>query len=123
MVNSAYDSGAFGQSLSLESEISRKIQTANNLQNLISFSQSQYDGLQQAGTILLRMNELARLSLDITKTDVDRSNYDYEFQELANQLDTINGMSFNGLDLFSDGPFSDEKKQFSKCDLILSTVR
>ena len=112
LVNSASDSGAFGQSLALESEISRKIQTANNLQNLISFSQSQYDGLQQAGTILLRMNELARLSLDITKTDADRSNYDYEFQELANQLDTINGMSFNGLDLFSDGPFSDEKKQF-----------
>ncbi|MAK45733.1 MAG: hypothetical protein CMI24_00515 [Opitutae bacterium] len=112
LVNSASDSGAFGQSLALESEISRKTLTANNLQNLISFSQSQYDGLQQAGTILLRMNELARLSLDITKTDADRSNYDYEFQELANQLDTINGMSFNGLDLFSDGPFSDEKKQF-----------
>ena len=106
------DSGAYEQSLVLENEMKRKIHTINNLQNLVSFSQSQLSGLQQAGDVLLRMNELARLSIDITKTDDDRSNYDYEFQELSKELDSINQMTFNGLDLFSDGPFSDEKKQF-----------
>ena len=77
------DSGAYEQSLVLENEMKRKIHTINNLQNLVSFSQSQLSGLQQAGDVLLRMNELARLSIDITKTDDDRSNYDYEFQELS----------------------------------------
>ena len=69
-------------------------------------------GKPKAGEIVLRMNELAQLSLDEMKTNADRTNYDFEFQELAQQLDSINKMNFNGLDLFSDGPFSDEKKQF-----------
>jgi len=112
IVDSVSDSGAYSQSLSLENEMNRKVHTINNLQNLVSFSQSQLDGLQQAGKVLLRMNELAKLSLDITKQDTDRSNYDHEFNELAFELDSINQKKFNGLDLFSDGPFSDEKKQF-----------
>ena len=112
IIDSASDSGAYSQSMSLENEMIRKEHTINNLQNLVSFSQSQLDGLQQAGKVLLRMNELAKLSLDITKQDTDRSNYDHEFKELAFVLDSINQKKFNGLDLFSDGPFSNEKKQF-----------
>ena len=110
--DSKEDSGAYSQAVILESDIGRKKHTLNNLQNLISFSQSQLNGLNQAGEIVLRMNELAQLSLDEMKTNADRTNYDFEFQELAEQLDSINKMNFNGLDLFSDGPFSDEKKQF-----------
>ena len=110
--DSKEDSGAYRQAVILESDIGRKKHTLNNLQNLISFSQSQLNGLNQAGEIVLRMNELAQLSLDEMKTNADRANYDFEFQELAQQLDSINKMNFNGLDLFSDGPFSDEKKQF-----------
>ena len=110
--DSKEDSGAYRQAVILESDIGRKKHTLNNLQSLISFSQSQLNGLNQAGEIVLRMNELAQLSLDEMKTNADRTNYDFEFQELAQQLDSINKMNFNGLDLFSDGPFSDEKKQF-----------
>ena len=110
--DSKEDSGAYRQAVILESDIGRKKHTLNNLQNLISFSQSQLNGSNQAGEIVLRMNELAQLSLDEMKTNADRTNYDFEFQELAQQLDSINKMNFNGLDLFSDGPFSDEKKQF-----------
>ena len=110
--DSKEDSGAYRQAVILESDIGRKKHTLNNLQNLVSFSQSQLNGLNQAGEIVLRMNELAQLSLDEMKTNADRANYDFEFQELAQQLDSINKMNFNGLDLFSDGPFSDEKKQF-----------
>ena len=100
IIDSASDSGAYSQSMSLENEMNRKEHTINNLQNLVSFSQSQLDGLQQAGKVLLRMNELAKLSLDITKQDTDRSNYDHEFKELAFVLDSINQKKFNGLDLF-----------------------
>ena len=86
IVDSVSDSGAYSQSLSLENEMNRKEHTINNLQNLVSFSQSQLDGLQQAGKVLLRMNELAKLSLDITKQDTDRSNYDHEFTLIYNAL-------------------------------------
>ena len=92
-----------------------KEHTINNLQNLVSLcSISDLDGMQQAGKVLLRMNELAKLSLDITKQDTDRSNYDYEFKELAFELDSINQKKFNGLELFSDGPFSNEKSNLFK---------
>ena len=59
------------------------------------------------------MNELARLSIDITKTDDDRSNYDYEFQELSKELDSINQMTFNGLDLFQMDHFQMKKSSHS----------
>jgi flagellin-like hook-associated protein FlgL len=58
------------------------------------------------------MGVLATQSLDIVKNDQDRENYNKEFQELARSLDEIEGMKFNDLDLFSDGPFSEDKKTF-----------
>ncbi|MEC8243548.1 MAG: flagellin [Verrucomicrobiota bacterium] len=112
LAGSEMDTGSYGQLVSIENEKLRKIHTVNNLQNLISYSQSQLDALHQAGEILTRMHELARLSIDITKTDKDRSTYNHEFLELANGLEDINQLSFNKLELFTDGPFSDEKKQF-----------
>jgi len=112
LLGSEMDTGSYGQLVSIENEKLRKIHTVNNLQNLISYSQTQLDALHQAGEILTRMHELARLSIDITKTDKDRSTYNHEFLELANGLEDINQLSFNKLELFSDGPFSDEKKQF-----------
>ena len=112
LAGSEMDTGSYGQLVSIENEKLRKIHTVNNLQNLISYSQSQLDALHQAGEILTRMHELARLSIDITKTDKDRSTYNHEFLELANGLEDINQLSFNKLELFTDGPFSNEKKQF-----------
>jgi flagellin len=58
------------------------------------------------------MGVLATQSLDIVKNDQDRENYNKEFQELAQSLDEVEGMKFNDLDLFSDGPFSEDKKTF-----------
>jgi len=106
------DLGGFKQAVRIGNEQSLNTLTLQNLQNLISYSQTQEGALGQASDILQRMNSLAQLSLDTMKTDADRATYDHEFKELAGELESIKGLKLNGLDLFTDGPFSDEKKQF-----------
>jgi len=106
------DSAAYAQSLRMESQQKNSLQNLQNLQNLISYSQAQEGALNKAAGILDRMGVLAIQSLDIVKNDQDRENYNKEFQELAQSLDQIEGMKFNDLDLFSDGPFSEDKKTF-----------
>ena len=106
------DSAAYAQSLRMESQQKHGLNNLQNLQNLISYSQAQEDALNKAAEILDRMGVLATLSLDIVKNDQDRENYNKEFQELAQSLDEVEGMKFNDLDLFSDGPFSEDKKTF-----------
>ena len=106
------DSAAYAQSLRMESQQKHGLNNLKNLQNLISYSQAQEDALNKAAGILDRMGVLATQSLDIVKNDQDRENYNKEFQELAQSLDEVEGMKFNDLDLFSDGPFSEDKKTF-----------
>ena len=106
------DSAAYAQSIRMESQQKHGLQNLQNLQNLISYSQAQEGALNKASGILDRMGALATQSLDIVKNDRDRENYNKEFQELAKSLGEIEGMKFNDLDLFSDGPFSEDKKTF-----------
>lgn len=106
------DVGGFRQAIRLGNEQALNTLTQQNIQNLISYSQTQEGALEQAGNALQRMNSLAELALDVTKTDTDRATYNHEFVELAKELESIKGLKLNDLDLFSDGPFSEEKKQF-----------
>ena len=106
------DSAAYAQSLRIESQQKHGLKNLQNLQNLISYSQAQEGALNKAAEILDRMGVLATQSLDLIKNEQDRVNHDKEFQELAKSLDEIEGMKFNDLDLFSDGPFSEGKKSF-----------
>lgn len=106
------DSAAYAQSLRMESQQKRETKTLQNFQSLISYTHAQESSLNKASDILDRMGVLATQSLDVVKNDQDREDYNKEFQELAQSLDEIQGMQFNGLDLFSDGPFSEEKKTF-----------
>ena len=106
------DTAAYAQSIRMESQQKHGLQNLQNLQNLISYSQAQEGALNKASGILDRMGVLATQSLDIVKNDRDRENYNKEFQELAKSLGEIEGMKFNDLDLFSDGPFSEDKKTF-----------
>jgi flagellin len=106
------DVGGFKQSVRIGNEQNLNSLNLQNIQNLISYSQTQEDALHQAGKVLQRMNSLTQLALDVTKTDVDRANYNHEFAELAGELEAIKGLKLNDLDLFTDGPFSEEKRQF-----------
>lgn len=111
-VNATDDSAAYAQSLRMESQHKRDSKNLHNLQNLTSYSQAQESALKKAADVVDQMGVLATQSLDIVKNKQDRENYNKEFQELAKILDEIEGMEFNGLELFSDGPFSENKKTF-----------
>ena len=106
------DTGAHSQATTLSSKNRRDIANVQNLQNLVSYSNSQDGILQTVGKILDRLGGLAASALDITATDDDRENYNKEFLELADQLDQLKQEDFNGLNLFGAGAFSDDKKQF-----------
>jgi len=107
------DVGGFKQSVRIGNEQNLNSLTLQNLQGLISYSQTQDGALAQAGKVLQRMNSLAELSLDVTKTDGDRNAYNLEFLELAEELQAIKGLELNELNLFINDPvFSDQKKQF-----------
>ena len=106
------DTGAHSQVTRLGSKNVRDIATIQNLQNSLSYSQTQDGVLQSVGDILTRMGEIAVRALDITANDDDRENHNKEFLELADQLDKYSNEDFNGLDLFGAGAFSDEKNSF-----------
>lgn len=112
LVNAGDDTGAFSQASKLSSKHKRDLGSLQNLQNLVSYSQSQDAVLEQVGKILNRMNELAVRALDVTTNDEDRENYDKEFKELADQLEELDKQDFNGKKLFGAGAFSADKKQF-----------
>jgi len=112
IVNPGVDSGAHSQVAKIGSKHKRDIANLQNLQNLVSYSQTQDGILSQVGEILHRMNELATRALDVTTNDGDRENYNKEFLELADQLDELESETFNGVDLFGAGAFSADKKQF-----------
>ena len=109
IVNPGEDSGAHSQVAKIGSKHKRDLA---NLQNLVSYSQTQDGVLAQVGEILHRMNELATRALDVTTSDGDRENYNKEFLELAEQLDELESETFNGVNLFGAGAFSADKKQF-----------
>ena len=97
------DSGAHSQGTKLSSKNVRDIANVQNLQNFLSFTQSQDGVLQQVGKILHRMDELATRALDITATDGDRENYNKEFIELADQLSKFSREKFGDINLFGGG--------------------
>ena len=106
------DAGGYQQAAKLGSQHKRDMAAMQNLQNLVSYSQTQDGSLETVGKILNRMNTLATRALDVTATDNDRENYNKEFIELAAQLDEIKLEKYNGLDVFGAGGFSDAKQQF-----------
>ena len=112
IVNPGEDSGAHSQVAKIGSTHKRDLANLQNLQNLVSYSQTQDGILAQVGEILHRMNELATRALDVTTSDGDRENYNKEFLELAEQLEELENETFNGVNLFGAGAFSADKKQF-----------
>ena len=112
IVRAGDDTGGYQQAAKLGSKNRRDVATMQNLQSLVSYSNTQDGALQTVGKILERMNTLAMRALDVTSTDADRENYNKEFIELAAQLDEIKREKFNGLELFGAGGFSDEKQEF-----------
>jgi len=79
----------------------RNSAASDNVNNAISFNQTQDGYLQQVSNALNRMSELAVQAQDVTKSDSDRGLYQQEFKTLATYINNVAGKDFNGVSLFS----------------------
>lgn len=95
------DAAGMAVSTRFDAQINRITAANNNVNNAISFSQTQDGFLKKVGKALDRMSELAVLSQDVTKQDADRDLYDAEFQTLKAYISDVSAKEFNGVSLFN----------------------
>ncbi len=95
------DAAGLAQSIKFDAQINRNSAANTNVQNAVSFSQTQDGFLKKVQKALDRMSELSVLSQDATKTTADLSNYSAEFTQLQNYISDITNKTFNGVSLFA----------------------
>ncbi len=97
----ADDSAGLAVSMNLTAQMDRNTAASDNVNNAMSFNQTQDGYLQQVNNALDRMSELAVQSQDVTKSSSDRGLYQQEFNTLANYINNVATKDFNGVSLFS----------------------
>ena len=95
------DSAGLAVSMNLTAQIARNTAASDNVNNAISFNQTQDGYLQQVSNALNRMSELSIQAQDVTKSDSDRSLYQQEFSTLATYINNVATKDFNGVSLFN----------------------
>ena len=95
-----HDLGGYSLAIKHASAARRTQATLSNMQNVYSYAQTQEGVLQNVGKMYARMDELAAMAMDPTKTDADRALYDKEFQELRDRVVKSYFEKFNDLRLF-----------------------
>ena len=73
----AADSAGLAVSMKLGAQIARTGAAQNNVNNAVSFNQTQDGYLQQVNSALTRMSELSVSAQDVTKTTSDRALYNH----------------------------------------------
>ena len=104
--SSSDDAGGLAVSMKMSASIRRTDATLANVNNSLSFLQTQDGVLKTADKILNRMSELATLAQDVTKSTSDLALYNTELTQLKGQLNLMLDEKFNGIDLFSEGASS-----------------
>jgi len=94
------DPAGLAESIALTAQISEVGAANSNVSNATSFAQTQDGYLQQIGSALDQMAQLAVESQDGTKTDAERSDYQKEFTTLAAYITDAVDKNFNGVSLF-----------------------
>ena len=97
----ADDSAGLAVSMKLTAQMSRLNAASNNVNDAVSFSQTQDGYMQQVNTALSRMSELSVLAQDVTKTTSDRALYQQEFASLGSYIQNVSTQNFNGVSLFN----------------------
>lgn len=98
IVKPSDDAAGLSNSEKILAQNSRIESARVNIQNAISLSQTTDGFLNTMGQVLNRMNELAVLAQDGTKTPEDRALYGTEFEQMKEQLRDIVGNADNGTD-------------------------
>jgi len=126
ITSAADDSVGAAVSMKLTSQMARLDGVSNNLNNAISFAQTQDGYLQKIDQALNRMSELSVMAQDVTKTDADRSLYNNEFHALAGDIQDFVTKSFNGVSLFSSNSLQvttdDQGNTFTMAGISLGGV-
>jgi len=120
--SSADDAGGLAVSMKMSASIRRTDATLANVNNSLSFLQTQDGVLKTADKILNRMSELATLAQDVTKTTSDLSLYNTELSQLKGQLNLMLDEKFNGINLFSEGVNPNASGQAVDEDATLTVV-
>ena len=97
------DSGAFSFSSRINSQNKMDQVSRMNLQNMVSYTQSQSQTLSSASKVLQRMTELASMASNGLMSDTDRENYNKEFISLTEQLSDLSRTKFGSKNLFGAG--------------------
>jgi flagellin len=105
--SSADDAGGLAVSMKMSASIRRTDATLANVNNSLSFLQTQDGVMKTADKVLNRMSELATLAQDVTKSTSDLALYNTELTQLKGQLNLMLDEKFNGISLFSDGATPD----------------
>jgi flagellin len=101
IVNPSDNPAGLAESLYLAADVNQTNAANGNVSNAISFLQTQDGYLQQVGTALDQMAQLAVQSQDVTLTDTQRADYQQEFSTLAGYITDTATKDFNGVSLFS----------------------
>jgi len=106
IVNPSDDSAGLAVSMKLGAQIARTGAAQQNVNNAISFNQTQDGYLQKVNDALTRMSELTVSAQDVTKTTSDRALYQQEFSTLQTYVKDVATKDFNGVSLFNGGSLS-----------------
>ena len=99
-INSSFDdAGGLAVSMKLSASIRRTEATQANVNNALSFLQTQDGVLKNADKIVSRISELAALGTDVTKSTADLALYQTEVTSLVSALGDLAGEAFNGVSL------------------------
>ena len=106
-INSAADdAGGMAVSMRLSASIRRTEATQANVNNAISFLETQDGVMKAADKVLSRLAELSQLATDVTKSTNDLALYQTEANNLKAQLNRMLREDFNGISLFRNGSSS-----------------
>jgi flagellin len=101
-INSSFDdAGGLAVSMRLSASIRRTEATQANVNNALSFLETQDGVLKTAEKVVSRMSELIQLGADVTKSSTDTGLYQTEYESLQDQLVSMLGEEFNGVSLFA----------------------
>jgi flagellin len=125
--NPSDNAGGFAVSMRLDAQLNRLAAAEDNVGNALSFSQTQDGYLKKVAKALDRLGELAMLSLDETKSNIDRSLYNTEFVNLQQFVIKTSERDFNGVSMFGANGIgvtidSDANTfSYTACDLTSAT--
>ncbi len=97
------DPGGLAVSMKLKHAITVTSATKNNVDNALSFTDTQDGALESIAEILDRMSTIRTSYGSGTATSSDKDSYASEFKELQKSLNSFRSETFNSLSLFTTG--------------------